>query len=151
MDVWVTCAWTLENRVSKFFSLISLISSIWKVKMKFYVWWVWAEWIQGQTWLNTFLISLNCPSWDLNMNTWMSELPEHKLMKTKFQNSSLWLVWSAQFQSQARNHAHVWWVWAVQIQSLTWCDTFMISLNCLIWNPYMIKQMPDSLDHKLQL
>ena len=35
MDVWVTWARTLENKVSKIFFLISLISSIWNAEMKF--------------------------------------------------------------------------------------------------------------------
>ena len=80
MDVWETWASTLENKVSKFFSLISLISSIWNAEMKSCICLMSLSSSNSlQTWWDAFLISLNRPTWDTNINAWMSELPEHEL------------------------------------------------------------------------
>ena len=78
MDVWETWAGTLENKVSKFFSLISLISSIWNAEMK--------------SW--TCLMRLSSSNSKADLMRCIPDHPELPNLRQKHKRMDVWVAWA---------------------------------------------------------
>ena len=84
MDVWVTWAGTLENKVSKFFSLISLISSIWNAEMK----------------SCTCLMSLSSSNSKADLMRCIPDQPELSNLRHKHKRMDVWVTWAGTLENK---------------------------------------------------
>ena len=157
MDVWVTWAGTLENKVSKFFSLISLISSFSRSGKKLYTCLMCLSSSNSKPDLMWYMPDQpDLSILKTNMDVFMTERPEHDLLEnqiSKFFSILINLISTISKPEMKgcihlirlnRSYVHVqtwtyvWYDWVVQLQSKTWShdhpwEAWAIQHGTLTW------------------